>query len=172
MSINPAHERKVAIRQTVRAGRLGGFSCGDSHSKQLIDLIQRNGFKTIAAFEEFDNEPSLASLRDWCSSNNVVVLLPTIAENYDLTWHADGEERPLKTAELIVMPALAAGRDGNRLGRGKGYYDRAVSQLESPRVVVVHDSELYETLPAEEFDEKVSMVVTCSETISLDERLN
>jgi len=172
MSINPVHERKVVIRQSVRAGRRNGFACGDSHSKQLIDLILRNGFKTIAAFEEFDNEPSLARLCEWCSDNGVAVLLPTIAENFELTWHSGTDVRQLSEAELIVMPAMAAGRDGNRLGRGKGYYDRAVSQLETPRVVVVHDSELYETLPAEDFDQKVSMVVTCSETLSLDERLN
>lgn len=132
----------------------------------------RNGFKTIAAFEEFDNEPSLARLREWCSQNGVAVLLPTVAEHFELAWHSGTEARQLSDAELIVMPAMAAGRDGNRLGRGKGYYDRAVSQLETPRVVVVHDIELYETLPAEDFDQKVSMVVTCSETLSLDERLN
>ena len=70
------------------------------------------------------------------------------------------------------MPALAAGRDANRLGRGKGYYDRAVATLPTPRVVVVHDSELFDAIPAEEFDQKVSMVVTCSETVDLDGRLN
>jgi len=172
MSINPVHERKVVIRNAVRSGRLGGFACEDSHSERLIELISRKGFKVVAAFEEFDNEPSLAGLRDWCSRNGVTVLLPTIAENFELTWRSGETPGQLSDAELIVMPAMAAGRDGNRLGRGKGYYDRAVSALAAPRVVVVHDTELFDDLPAEEFDQKVSMVVTCGETLSVDGRLN
>jgi 5-formyltetrahydrofolate cyclo-ligase len=67
---------------------------------------------------------------------------------------------------------LAAGRDGNRLGRGKGFYDRAVSSLDAPRVVVVHDTEVFNHVPAEGFDQKVSMVISCSEMIDLDGRLN
>ena len=168
----PAQERKVALRKEIRAGRSAGFNCGEAHSLRLIELVVRNGFTKISAYDEFDNEPSLAGLREWCSLNGVLVLLPKIAGELDLTWQANGVPADLAEAELIVMPALAAGRDGNRLGRGKGYYDRAVYNHPAPRIVVVHDSELFESLPAEMHDQRVSMVVTCSESLNLDGRLN
>ena len=168
----PLHERKVVLRRELRERRREGFDCGDAHSMRLIELVVRNGFLSVAAFEEFDNEPSLAAFREWCESNGVEVLLPTMAADFELTWSIAGNPASLLDAELIVMPALAAGRDGNRLGRGKGYYDRAVAGLSTPRVVVVHDSELFDSVPAEDFDQKVSMVVTCSETVDLDGRLN
>lgn len=168
----PLQERKAILRRELREGRRAGFECGDAHSMRLIELVVRNGFLSVAAYEEFDNEPSLAAFRDWCENNGVEVLLPAMAENFELTWSNEGKPASLLDAEVIVMPALAAGRDANRLGRGKGYYDRAVANLPTPRVVVVHDSELFDAIPAEEFDQRVSMVVTCSETVDLDGRLN
>ena len=101
----------------------------------------------------------------------MAVLLPVIASDTELAWVCDGEPRDLDEVELIVMPALAAGRDGSRLGRGKGYYDRAVDGLATPRVVIVHDEELFETLPTEEFDQRCDFVITCSETIDVTSRL-
>ncbi len=172
MTTNSLQESKAALRRELRQGRKVGFDCGESHSIRLIELVVRNGLKSVSAYQEFDNEPSLAAFRDWCEVNGVDVLLPTMAADFELTWSIDGEPANLADAELIVMPALAAGRDANRLGRGKGYYDRAVADLTTPRVVVVHDSELFDTVPAEDFDQKVSMIITCSETLDLDGRLN
>ena len=172
MTNNPLQERKSVLRRKLREGRREGFDCGEAHSMRLIELVVRNGFLSVAAYMEFDHEPSLAAFRDWCGNNGVEVLLPAMAEEFGLTWTIAGSPAALINAELIIMPALAAGRDGNRLGRGKGYYDRAVAGLKTPRVVVVHDSEFLDALPAEEFDQKVSMVVTCSETVDLDGRLN
>ena len=172
MTNNPLQERKAVLRRELREGRKIAFECGESHSLRLIELVVRNGFKVVSAYQEFDNEPSLAAFRDWCEANGVEVLLPTMAADFELTWNTDDQPASLGDAELIVMPALAAGRDANRLGRGKGYYDRAVAGLAAPRVVVVHDSEILDTVPAEDFDQKVSMIVSCSETVDLDGRLN
>ena len=165
-------ELKAKLRREVRLARKHPFDCGEAHSLRLIELIVRNQLTIVSAYEEFDNEPSLEGLREWCSLNGVDVLLPEIISDTELAWVCNGRPANIDDVELIIMPALAAGRDGNRLGRGKGYYDRAVSQLKAPRVVVVHDSELFEHVPAEELDQKVSMVVTCSETVDLDGRLN
>jgi 5-formyltetrahydrofolate cyclo-ligase len=172
MTSKPTNELKAELRKAVRAGRKLGFDCGEAHSMRLIELIVRNEFTTISAYEEFDNEPSLAGLREWCALNGVDVLLPVIAGETELTWHVDGVAASIADAQLIVMPALAAGRDGSRLGRGKGYYDRAVAGLNAPRLVVVHDEELYDSVPSEQFDQQVSAVVTCSEVLFVDGRLN
>ena len=169
MTNTTAHESKVALRKAVRAARKLGFQCGEAHSIRLIEIIVRNEIHIVSAYEEFDNEPSLVYLRDWCSLNGIELLLPSIANDTELTW---SDDQPLSAAQLIIMPALAAGRDGSRLGRGKGYFDRAVAGLNTPRVVVVHDSELYDSVPADEFDQTVSMVVTCSECVDIDGRLN
>ena len=162
---------KGELRSAIRASRKLGLACGEAHSLRLIELIVRNGITYVSAYEEFDNEPSLLSLRSWCDANGVELLLPTIKSETELSWSWHGEPRSLENAELVIMPALAAGKDGSRLGRGKGYYDRAVATLSTPRVVVVHDTELFENLPVEDFDQPADAIVTCSDTLLLNSRL-
>jgi 5-formyltetrahydrofolate cyclo-ligase len=60
---------------------------------------------------------------------------------------------------VLLLPALAAGRDGVRLGQGGGFYDRLLSKLAAYpagplRVAVVHDDELLPAgaVPAEPYD--------------------
>ncbi len=70
----------------------------------------------------------------------------------------------LATADVVVVPALAVARDGTRLGRGGGYYDRALllARPDALLVAVVFDEELVDELPAGEHDRPVSAVVTPS----------
>lgn len=65
----------------------------------------------------------------------------------------------LTQASLVLVPALAVDRRGNRLGRGRGYYDRALARLldDSVRVLaVVFDDELVDAVPYEAHDRPVS----------------
>jgi 5-formyltetrahydrofolate cyclo-ligase len=160
-------DAKTALRSSVRSARRSGFECGDAHSDALIELISRHEFKTIAAFEEFDNEPSLSKLRDWCAAHSIRLLLPVIADATRLSW-TNGE---LSDAQLIVVPALAAGLDGSRLGRGKGYYDRALASATAPRIVAVHDSEVFDSVPSERHDELMDAICSCSGISCITARL-
>jgi 5-formyltetrahydrofolate cyclo-ligase len=67
-------------------------------------------------------------------------------------------------AEVVVVPAVAVDRDGTRLGRGGGYYDRALRLARPDAVVValVYDDELVDRLPRLEHDRPVTAVVTPS----------
>ena len=60
------------------------------------------------------------------------------------------------------VKTLAVGRDGGRLGRGAGCYDRALARVDpsTPLVAVVHDDELLDTVPTEAHDRRVTDVVT------------
>ena len=63
--------------------------------------------------------------------------------------------------ELVVVPALAVDRRGNRLGRGAGFYDRALAGSRPATVVaVIYDDELLDTVPAEAHDVPVHAVLT------------
>jgi 5-formyltetrahydrofolate cyclo-ligase len=63
--------------------------------------------------------------------------------------------------ELIVVPAIAYDRRGNRVGRGKGYYDRLLAETSATKVGVGYDFQLLdEEIPAEPHDVAVDMVIT------------
>jgi 5-formyltetrahydrofolate cyclo-ligase len=68
------------------------------------------------------------------------------------------------TAEVVVVPALAVDRGGTRLGRGGGWYDRALRHARPGAVVVavVFDGEVVDRLPALDHDRPVTAVVTPS----------
>ena len=63
--------------------------------------------------------------------------------------------------DLIVVPGVAFDRQGNRLGRGKGYYDRFLSQhLDVRRIGICFDFQLVDEVPAEPFDIRMDEVLT------------
>lgn len=66
---------------------------------------------------------------------------------------------------LFIVPALAFGKNGSRLGHGKGYYDRFLSASKGETVGLCFGSLLFEALPEDGFDRRVSFVITENETI-------
>ncbi len=67
--------------------------------------------------------------------------------------------------ELWVVPGIAFDENGNRLGYGGGYYDRALSQNEKPVLGLAFETQLVAQLPAESTDVPVDMIVTEYRTI-------
>lgn len=63
----------------------------------------------------------------------------------------------VRRAQLVLLPALAADRQGVRLGQGGGFYDRTLPLVgaDVALVVVLDDGELVEALPAEPHDRRV-----------------
>jgi 5-formyltetrahydrofolate cyclo-ligase len=68
----------------------------------------------------------------------------------------------LARADVVVVPALAIAADGTRLGRGGGYYDRALvhARPDAVLVAVVFDDELLDVVPAAAHDRRMDAVVT------------
>jgi 5-formyltetrahydrofolate cyclo-ligase len=72
---------------------------------------------------------------------------------------------------LIIVPALAFDRGKNRLGRGKGYYDRFLGEIKKQalgtctRVGLCFSDQLVEALPAGKNDIPVDLVITDQEII-------
>ena len=67
--------------------------------------------------------------------------------------------------DLIIVPGVAFDRKLNRLGRGKGYYDRLLSQLKSPKIGICFDFQLLESIPVEDWDIKMDMIVAQNEIV-------
>ena len=69
---------------------------------------------------------------------------------------ADGNDM-----DLIIVPGIAFDRKGNRVGRGKGYYDRLLSETTAIKIGVGYDFQLLEdNIETEEHDVKVDLIIT------------
>lgn len=73
---------------------------------------------------------------------------------------------PESAIDLIIVPGVAFDRRLNRMGRGKGFYDRLLSTLQAPKVGICFDFQLQETVPVEPFDRKMDMIITEKEIIT------
>lgn len=162
----PAEERAAAADALTRA-LLGGLA----------------GARTVAAFVPDETEPGAGVLPAACARLGTRVLLPVVpATGRELRWAVDTgrlapgrfglleptgprlEPAAIGEADVVVVPALAVARDGARLGRGGGYYDRALPLARDDAVLValVFDDELVDALPVEPHDRRVTAVVTPS----------
>lgn len=72
--------------------------------------------------------------------------------------------------ELIIVPAVAYDRNGNRLGRGKGFYDRLLATASATKIGVGYDFQLVDEIPAEPHDVPVDMVITQTSYIVVDKK--
>ena len=68
-------------------------------------------------------------------------------------------------AEAALIPAMCYDRDGMRLGRGGGYYDRFLDRYPGLTVGLCRDALLRDAVPVEGHDRGVDLVLT--ETIAL-----
>jgi 5,10-methenyltetrahydrofolate synthetase len=67
--------------------------------------------------------------------------------------------------EIIIIPGIAFDRHYNRIGRGKGYYDRLLSGLRVPKIGLCFSFQLLQEIPSEPFDIKMDMIVTDKELL-------
>ena len=78
-----------------------------------------------------------------------------------------------KEGLVVFVPGLAFDCQGNRLGRGKGWYDRALKMLgDGPRIVALaYEIHILEKLPANRWDRKVNHIITEKRIINCGEPL-
>ncbi|MDR1699166.1 MAG: 5-formyltetrahydrofolate cyclo-ligase [Prevotellaceae bacterium] len=62
--------------------------------------------------------------------------------------------------DVAIIPALAFDKNGVRLGRGKGFYDRLLLRIKAPKIGICFDFQLLEKLPADAWDVKMDDVIT------------
>lgn len=73
----------------------------------------------------------------------------------------DGTETAdINSIELIIVPGVAYDRHGNRIGRGKGYYDRLLRDSKATKIGVAYTCQLCDDIEPDEFDVPVHYVIT------------
>lgn len=63
--------------------------------------------------------------------------------------------------DLIIVPGVAFDKYGNRIGRGKGYYDRFLSKhMDIKRIGICFDFQLIEEVPTEDNDIRMHEIIS------------
>ncbi|MBR2486672.1 MAG: 5-formyltetrahydrofolate cyclo-ligase [Paludibacteraceae bacterium] len=70
--------------------------------------------------------------------------------------------------DVIIVPAVAFDKEGNRLGRGGGYYDRFLKkQTHATFIGVGYDFQLVDEVPVRKHDQKMHRIILPSQTIQV-----
>ncbi|MGY1844933.1 5-formyltetrahydrofolate cyclo-ligase [Modestobacter sp. SYSU DS0875] len=185
-----AHQDEARAKAAYRRGLLARRAARPAEERAAAAaaitgaLLQGlTGSRTIAAYAPEPVEPGAPLLPAALDQLDARVLLPVVpAVGHELQWAVHTEQlvvgrfglsepvgprfgpAELAAADVVVVPALAVSRAGVRLGRGGGYYDRALrhARPDALLVALVFDDELVDHLPAEPHDQPVSAVVTPS----------
>ena len=63
--------------------------------------------------------------------------------------------------DLAIVPGVAFDHDGNRMGRGKGYYDRFLPLIpDTYKIGVCFPFQMITSIPAEEHDIRMDEIIT------------
>jgi 5-formyltetrahydrofolate cyclo-ligase len=176
---------KGSLRRRLVAARAAMSSSNRNEAGRLIrdhvlEMPEVAAAGTIAAYYSVGTEPDTRSLVFALWKRGSYVVLPVLLPDGDLDWAsyegpdslAPGPRGLLQPAEpvrgtgtvaradVVLVPALAVDRSGQRLGRGGGSYDRALDRVgpRVPTIALLYDSELLPSVPTDEHDRPVRAV--------------
>ncbi|MEO6701909.1 MAG: 5-formyltetrahydrofolate cyclo-ligase [Jatrophihabitantaceae bacterium] len=181
---------KADLRATIAAARVSLTDGEREHARAAIRqlvlthcaAIGLAAGSVIAGYQPLRTEPGSLSLLAELDRAGYRVIVPVTLADRDLDWtwwpapEAEVGAAPellglaaIGEASLILVPAFAVDRFGNRLGRGGGSYDRALGRVQpgTPVAALLYDGELVERVPTEAWDRPVGLAATPSGLIEL-----
>lgn len=79
---------------------------------------------------------------------------------YDILEPTSHQIVPPESMDLIIVPGIAFDKCGNRLGRGKGFYDRLLVNTNAVKIGVGYDFQLLSSIPHDYHDIKMDIIIT------------
>lgn len=186
MSKSTAQKHKVLLRKQFLSERM---KLDDSEVKKksacIIDqLIKTDEFKGASVIHTYvsitsKKEADTISLITYCLKSGKRVVVPKMMDKGELKhieittinnlkkndWGIlepeNNNEVNISDVELIVVPMVAADRHRNRLGYGKGYYDRFLSKVDAFKTGLLFEVQFFEELlPVDSFDVPLDKIIT------------
>lgn len=177
-------EKKKEIRRTVRELKSAiipqsGNPLSLSIQERLLQLEEVSAAKTILLYYSLPDEVGTTYLLEKLSSRlggEKRVILPvvdgddlilkeyrpeSISGGYCNIMEPEGDECVAAgEIDLAIIPGVAFDRGCNRLGRGKGFYDRLLPQLNCRTIGLAFGFQMVDEIPCEPFDRPLDMVIT------------
>ncbi len=166
-----------AMRERLRLEEPSRLERSQALCRQLVVLPAYAEAKAVAIFDPMPSEPAIDLLWDMAPRRflyprveGTLMRLVTVKDPADLLAPAHGfpfrepaiTDATTESPRVVLIPGLAFTRDGHRLGRGGGYYDRLLSGLPkgTVRIGVCFAFQLMDHLPIEPHDERVHFIAT------------
>lgn len=169
--------RKDELRQLIRQ-RKAQHLTGEQPLCQVYPAACEEA-RIVLAYSALPDEVPTQSLLDHLVAADKTVLLPRVVNNtdmelrhytgrHDLQPGAYGIMEPVgqpfteyEQIDVAIIPGMAFDREGHRLGRGKGYYDRFLSRVPNIyKIGLCFSWQLVDSVPTDEHDIRMDETVT------------
>ena len=120
---------------------------------QIIGTAEWQQAETVLLYTALSDEIDLSLLIQDAegSGKNVILPMPTA----DAPTIADDV---LQRVDLAIIPGRAFTTDGDRMGRGKGYYDRLLAHLHCPKWGAAFKCQIFQQIPTDPWDVKLDKI--------------
>ncbi len=147
----------------------------DKIRNEILSLSSMKNSKNVFCFLSASREPDTIKLIGELIKNGKKVGVPKcvcdtmqvveIDENCDFVTGAYGIIEPtsdklMENVDVVLTPLVAFDMQKNRLGHGKGYYDKFFENCSALKIGVAYACQEIESVAVEEFDKKLDMIVT------------
>ena len=176
---------KKFLRKKSLLFRKNNFSKIKKFNFQLIfNLIKKNFGKKkiiIAGYYPYNYEVNILKFIEKASKNKYKISLPIITSSKNICFKLWSFQEPLYLNEygilepkktnkevfpdLVLVPLVAFDAKLNRIGYGKGYYDRSLSRLLKSKkkaisLGIAYSFQKYSTIPVNKYDFKLDYIFT------------
>lgn len=177
-------EEKKELRKIIRSLK-AGYTAEERLKKSLpierkvLQLPQIAEAQTILLYHALPDEVNTSLLLEQLSNRrmgNKRIALPVVTgdililKEYIPEMMESGYNKILEPStqdvidpseiDLAIIPGVAFDKAGNRMGRGKGFYDKLLPYIKCTTVGLAFDFQMVERIPCEEFDKPLDMVIT------------
>ena len=137
-----------------------------------LDLI---AYETFFVYNSFGSEVQTQKIIDHLLENNKKVYLPRIEgqvmqsvlidSDTEFNKNGLGILEPIGDHDEIndfvaIIPCLAVDKRGNRIGYGKGYYDKFLQNKKAMKIILCYDFQVIDDINPEEFDIPADLILT------------
>lgn len=154
----------------------------DEIRKKVLETLRTYAPETLHLFLSFGSEPDTLPLLGPIWQMGIRTVVPVVLRTgIVLVPYAEGtplrpgpfgigeppvsQTVPPDSVDLFLLPGIAFDRSGGRLGYGKGYYDRLLTGLSSPRIALAFHEQIIDRTPLLENDILVDTIITDKEII-------
>lgn len=120
----------------------------------VIDLLQSQDLEKLTSYPAYD--PSLNEMKFKMAQMRDLVL----SKDFGAEILGPQAIAPDVVPGLILIPGLAFSEQGDRLGRGKGFYDKYLSRYAGVKIGVCFEVQLVDSIPTEIHDVPLDYIVT------------
>jgi len=159
--------------------------------KRLLDQKEFEIAKNIMFFASFRSEPDTFRIMEKSIHMGKRIILPKVnREKHELLLYeildvreltpgfmnipepevSEGRRFSAEDLDLMIVPGVAFGWKGERIGYGGGYYDRLIHRIKRrpPLIAIAYEEQILEEVPLLDHDIKMDKIITDKRVLSRD----